>query len=343
MRNEYPAGGSAFDAGMLACLTLLLVGAYTDGWAHNNLAGLDTFFTPWHAMLYSGFTICALYLVAAAIAWHRAGHAWAYALPRGYAASLWGVAIFAAGGVGDLIWHSLFGIEVNVAATVSPTHLTLFLGVALLYLGPLRAALARNDQALGAPGLIKVLSLTYFWMACTFFTQYALPFGQTFSAAASRPALPVEAYYLQALAMSAVLLQAALMIGIVLYGAARFTLPAGALTLAFTVAATATAIMRQHDLSTGIVPIVAAALVAGVLADAIYARLRPAPDRPRAWLAFAALVPFVVFGVYFAVVTALSGTWWTAHLLAGAPIEAAGIGYLVGALTLDRAPSAGTT
>ena len=26
-----------------------------DAWAHNNVPGLETFFTPWHAVFYSGF------------------------------------------------------------------------------------------------------------------------------------------------------------------------------------------------------------------------------------------------------------------------------------------------
>lgn len=35
--------------------TWLIGGVFVDGWAHNNLAKLETFFTPWHALLYSGF------------------------------------------------------------------------------------------------------------------------------------------------------------------------------------------------------------------------------------------------------------------------------------------------
>jgi hypothetical protein len=32
---------------------------FLDAWAHNNLAQLETFFTPWHAVLYSGFVALA--------------------------------------------------------------------------------------------------------------------------------------------------------------------------------------------------------------------------------------------------------------------------------------------
>jgi len=45
----------------------LLGGLYLDGWAHVHLRGLESFFTPWHGVLYTGFllqpteaTMCAV-------------------------------------------------------------------------------------------------------------------------------------------------------------------------------------------------------------------------------------------------------------------------------------------
>ena len=34
--------------------TWLVLGVFVDGWAHFNRPGLETFFTPWYAVLYSG-------------------------------------------------------------------------------------------------------------------------------------------------------------------------------------------------------------------------------------------------------------------------------------------------
>src|ERR687898_883364 len=56
-----------------------------------------------------------------------------------------GAGIFAASGVGDLIWHLLFGIEAWMEALLSPTHVGLTLGVGLLVSGPWRAAWLRAD------------------------------------------------------------------------------------------------------------------------------------------------------------------------------------------------------
>jgi hypothetical protein len=39
-----------------------------------------------------------------------------------------------------MAWHLVFGIETDVAALLSPTHLLLATGAALIVAGPLRAA-----------------------------------------------------------------------------------------------------------------------------------------------------------------------------------------------------------
>lgn len=325
--RDYPAGGVAFDYGMIACLTLLVAGGYTDGWAHNNLQNIETFFTPWHAMLYGGFAVSAAYLAAQWLRFRIAGYGWLHALPRGYLWSLVGAIVFTAGGALDMLWHIVFGIEADVAALVSPTHLTLFAGAMLMYLGPLRAALARNDAAAGAAALPKLLSLLYAWTAITFFTQYASPYGDTFGAAAFTHQGPREIYFVQALGMAALLLQTAVMMGVVLFAAARFRLPAGSFALILTVQAVMMTVMRQGDIYSGILPVILAALVAGIACDVLYAWLRPAPDRKGAWLAFGAAVPFLVYALYFAAVTAFGGTWWPPHMLYGSPVEAAFAGY----------------
>lgn len=45
-----------FDRVMLACCAWLVSGLFIDGWVHFHLvSATETFFTPWHALLYSGF------------------------------------------------------------------------------------------------------------------------------------------------------------------------------------------------------------------------------------------------------------------------------------------------
>ena len=138
-----PIGGLAFDWLMILLSLIFIGGLYLDGWAHNHGKVDQSFFTVWHAFFYAGFALVAFILVATlGIQWQR-GYRGASSLPVGYQLSLLGVIIFAMGGVGDLIWHELFGIEQDFDALLSPSHLALGLGLGLVVSGPLRAAWAR--------------------------------------------------------------------------------------------------------------------------------------------------------------------------------------------------------
>lgn len=119
--------------------TWLMVGLAVDGWAHNNLAELETFFTPWHAVFYSGFTWCALWVGWQALR-ARAHERGPRVLPLGYGGAVGGVALFGLGGLGDMTWHELLGIEQGIEALFSPTHVLLFLGALLILSAPFRAA-----------------------------------------------------------------------------------------------------------------------------------------------------------------------------------------------------------
>ena len=43
----------------------LITGLYVDGWAHLNRPSEETFFTPWHGILYTGWLGAALWISAA--------------------------------------------------------------------------------------------------------------------------------------------------------------------------------------------------------------------------------------------------------------------------------------
>ena len=126
---------------MVALCSLIVAGAYVDAWAHNHLAGaLETFFTPWHALLYSSLALTTAFLVLCAAWTGSRPWEWRRALPDGYALSLAGCLAFGVGGVLDMAWHLVFGIERSFQALISPTHLILMESGALIVSGPLRAA-----------------------------------------------------------------------------------------------------------------------------------------------------------------------------------------------------------
>ena len=122
--SGYPEANVRFEWLVVLSSLWLFAGLYLDGWAHNNIPEqINSFFTPWHLVLYSGYVVCATILGGTYILNVRKGYGWLQALPSEYMFSLLGAVIFASAGNLDFIWHWLFGFEENVEALVSPSHL----------------------------------------------------------------------------------------------------------------------------------------------------------------------------------------------------------------------------
>jgi len=180
MRAEtYPSSSLRFDWLMAALAALVMVGVIQDGWAHAHGLVDQSFFTPWHAILYSCMGISGAVLAATGIRNLRRGYPWQRGLPRGYWTSAIGVLVFASGGVFDLFWHTLYGIETDITGLISVSHLWLALGGALLFAGPIRSIASRYDETTGGWKVAGPLILCAFSLVTLlgFFTQYASLFG----------------------------------------------------------------------------------------------------------------------------------------------------------------------
>jgi Tol biopolymer transport system component len=197
-------GGLRFDWIATVLFALLIGGVYLDGWAHNHGKVDTSFFTPWHAVLYSGLTLVGIFLVVNLLLNHRKGYPWLESLPPGYGISLLGGIIFGIGGVLDMVWHILFGIEVSVQALLSPTHLMLALGTVLIVTGALRSAWLRLPEYKNygwgqlMPAVICIALLVSLF---AFLTQYAHPQVSTYSsseAPSTAPDLPTGLYLMNA-------------------------------------------------------------------------------------------------------------------------------------------------
>src|SRR5579885_2571832 len=116
------------------CTLWVSCGFFLDAWAHGHVP-VETFFTPYHGVFYSGMLALAIVL---AIFRRR--------IPRTYRLALVGVPVFILSGIGDLIWHRLLGVEEGVDALLSPTHQGLGLGIFLLSSGPISSALRARAQ-----------------------------------------------------------------------------------------------------------------------------------------------------------------------------------------------------
>ena len=314
------AGGILFDWAMVATSSWVLIGGYLDAWAHNHIR-LETFFTPWHAVLYSGFLIVASFIVGTLIFNRIRGYTWTHALPPGYNLSLIGVIFFALGGVGDMLWHILFGIELSISAALSPTHILLAICFALIMSGPFRSAWQRsNTQSKPnwkslAPMIVSLLlTLSVF----TLITQFAHPFVRPLSTPSTE-----QTFNDQALGVVSIILQASILMGLLLLTLRRWMLPFGSLTFIFTLNAVLMSFMQDHYV---LIPFIA---IAGLIADLLLVQLKPSVTRPDALRVFAFTVPIVLYLSYFLALQLTVGISWTIHLWLGSTVGAGIFGLLL--------------
>jgi hypothetical protein len=164
---------------MAVLAALLMAGVIQDGWAHGHGLVDQSFFTPWHAIMYSCMVINGIVLGIMGLYNLRRGYTFRRGLPFGYWTSLIGVIVFATGGVFDLFWHSLYGIETDITGLVSVSHLWLALGGALVFAGPVRSIAHRYGPNRGGWRIIGpvVLCTAALTIELGFFTQYASLFS----------------------------------------------------------------------------------------------------------------------------------------------------------------------
>ena len=338
VKTGHPPGSGGFDWIAVVLSVWFVGGIYLDGWAHRHVPQLESFFTPWHAVFYSAFLAVAGFLVAAAVRNHAQGYPWRAALPAGYELCLWGALIFAVGGVGDLLWHTLFGIEVDVEALLSPTHLLLALGLALIVTGPLRAGCSHSEELQNwLRRLPMVISLALVLSVLTFMTQYAHPLVIPWASfripepvAQNTPVYRDIVFHHTAEGVLNVLVQTGLLMGLVLVTLRRskWSLPWGSLTLLFTLNAAFVAVL---DHTYRLIPV---AVFGGIVADVLLHRLRPSPQRPSAVRLFAFLAPALLYLVYFLTLIITEGLVWLVHVWTGAIVQAGITGWLISYLVL---------
>jgi len=261
-------------------------------------------------------------------------------MPSGYELSLLGVSLFALAGIGDLIWHTFFGFEVNLEAVLSPTHLLLAGSGMLILSGPFRATLRRPDLPMQGRSISTLtrrwktlfpllLSLTAILSVFTFFTEFAHPYVNTWT---------VTTLYTagQGLGVASILLQAGLLMGIIFLVIRRWQLPLGALTLVLTVNCCLMSFLADEY------RLIPAVLLAGIVADLLLWWLRPSTTRPTALRHFAFLVPLVLYLFYFITLMLTDGyIAWSIHLWLGASVMAGAVGLVLSYLLVS--PQGGTT
>jgi hypothetical protein len=135
------------DAIGALCGLALICGGLTDAWANVNLLStIDGFFTPWHALLYSGFAATAAWTWWLAFRHRREDPGWfRNRWPIGYGIGAIGSLVFLVGGAGDMFGHEILGVEASLEAALSPSHLVISFGGVLLLTSQMRSWWASGE------------------------------------------------------------------------------------------------------------------------------------------------------------------------------------------------------
>ena len=320
--------GDDLAAALLA--TWVVGGLYLDGWAHLNRPGLETFFTPWHGVFYSGF-VAATVVMAGLVRRHQRGRFDPRRVPAGYGLGLVGIGLFVAGAVADGTWHTLFGVETGVAALLSPSHLLLLAGGLLMLTSPLRSAWSSPDLPASSPprALLPALWATALTTAVLlFFFQYLSAFV---SRAPSVPDAPAGSGQGQVLVtvvgVAGVLVTNLILLAPVLLLARRWRLPLGSVTLLAAGGALLVTALREFALGA----LVVGMLAGGLASDLLISWLRPAPGRRGAFRAVGTMVPLLLWGGWLVAYALAYGVAWRPELWAGVVVMAmlSGLGLSV--------------
>jgi len=328
------------DLDTVAVGTWLILGLFLDGYAHNNHKP-ETFFTPWHGVFYSGF------LVTAAWMWPRYGRH--HGMPVGYGLGFVGVILFAAGGVADMAWHLAFGLEVDLEALLSPSHLLLFASGLLILSSPLRAAwsdtpaddAASNLRTFLPPLLSTTLvaaTVSFFLMEFSpFLTNVATGNPYRFVAGNVDPDIgPWLAEKLRLQGFASILIGTVILLGPTLLLLRRWRPPAGSFTVLFTTVAVLSSALHGFEMAETVV----AAFLGGVTADLVVRIVAPTTSTPTLMRIAGGVVPLVMWLSYFGMLALFHDVGWSVEFWAGITVMSSLAGLGLAVLMTLQTPSA---
>ncbi len=300
--------------------TWMLTGLFIDGWAHATDKP-ETFFSPWHGILYSGFVAAVLWF-----AWD--GRRQPGGMDTGDRLGTAGLFLFVVGAVGDGVWHEVFGIEVGIEALLSPTHLALMVGGLLMVTAPIRAGWRwLPERPSGREFAATMGAVTLATSLVLFFLMYlsaAMPIAESHSGSYGGESGQVWG-------VASVIVRTAVLLGATLFVLRRFTPPAGSFTALFSVTAVALAGLESFEPIALAVPFVAG----GTVADVIVARGLGGARRD---LLIGMAVPAVCWLGYFGVHAAVWGVRWPAEIWTGSVVFAVLTGLGLALLTNGLEP-----
>lgn len=292
----------------------LVVGLFIDGYAHSEIIDTETedFFTPWHGIFYSGFLFSTAVVGWIASRRSSAAPVWRW-LPAGYGWAATGIGIFALGGIGDGIWHTILGVETGIDALLSPTHLLLFIGMALILSAPLRSTWlhpGRGNSWSELGGAIASTAITTALVA--FFVTYVFGLGENWTQQLVFDPITEQNENAVALGLASAFVATMVLSVPALTVLRRWDLPPGGLTVLWTIP-----VILENLAFGGVVIAIPSVVFGGLATEALIATLTGPLGRRRAIIASMGLGTVGMWSAWMALTHLTDGVRWLPELWTG--------------------------
>ena len=302
----------------------LVVGLQLDTFAHSTIPDLETFWTPWHAVMYSGIAASGLTLL-----WllrPRLPKVVTYRnlmreTPRALRLPGIGMGLLLVGGGIDTLWHNLFGIESGLEIFFSPSHYLIIAGMVLVAAGPALmtadASPSSSRRVRGGQAVMVVVSAVLASIPVHIYTLHASALAAPLlgSGVAEPDSFSLDAQEFHAYVGSTVLL----LVPVLLIGR-RWNLPLGAATALVAAPAFVMCLILGEAADVWLpVTLTAATAVLEVAARglALVPRFRGVAPATR-WILLGAAAPVVGWGAVLAVSAIVAdGPSWNLHMISG--------------------------
>lgn len=337
-------GNKHFETYYSILIILFVFGLLIDTYFHfHAMSGsLETFFTPWHLILYSSSLFLGILLLyPAAKEYHQSKTKKFFSffnmVPKGYKIALIGILLFYLGGIGDLLWHELIGIEIEISAIFSPSHLLVLISAFMVVSGPFLSAWGKSKDLNGwkdhFPMIISITAIIFVLFSFT------IPFNPWTNQIAldsilirdSLEVINIGAYdsshwirnTFESLGLASILIYSITLIMIILPMILKFRkLPTGSI---FFILGVYLSIVSAGSHNYFLLP---GALLAPLIIEGAKKVYGPSIESPKNTRIFSFLFGFIIFGVYMANVVLLNKTYYTIHMIIGTPFLAGAIAFL---------------
>jgi hypothetical protein len=252
-----------------------------------------------------------------------------------YLVSLFGIGAFFVGGVCDMIWHMMFGIEKDLAIIISPPHIIIAVSAIAVTMSVGRIIWSAEGRPDETPSYVLILVLAYTTMAFNYMTDYFNPFAFPYMMkdfAGSRLFIAqigdvtVTPQLSEILGFANIVLFTSFFVGALLMSVRYWRPPFGTFTAVFilNIGAICLAYGRFYWF-------ILTAAIAGLLADLFYHNVTlRVDDRIKGIRGFGFFVPLTLFSGYAVTIVALYGpTMWSKEMWGGTILVAGFLGYLL--------------